>query len=49
MSRSVRALPPPEPAVADSSRKLPRADDTIVGMVRTSVMMPAARTAPAPM
>ena len=37
------------PAPALSVRKLPRADSMIVGIVRASVMMPAASTAPAPM
>jgi hypothetical protein len=50
MSRSVRicALPPPA-APAEMSRRPSRADDRIVGMVRASVMTPAASTAPAPM
>ncbi len=38
------ALPP----FAEKSFTLSRNDDTIVGMVRASVMRPAARTAPAP-
>jgi hypothetical protein len=45
-SRSVRVLtapaPPPKPFT------LSRNDETIVGMVRASVMRPAASTAPAP-
>src|SRR5215471_18360695 len=47
MSRSVRAraiAPAPAPRSFIASRN----DDTIVGMVRASVMSPDARTAPAP-
>ena len=47
-SRSVRdCVPCPTPA--EKSFRLPRADATIVGIVRASVMRPAASTAPAPM
>ena len=48
MSRSVRilaAIDEPKP----KSLTLSRNDDTIVGSVRTRVMIPAASTAPAPM
>ena len=48
MSRSVRERPPPAPDLALKSRMLSRNDDTIVGMVRASVISPAASTAPAP-
>ena len=48
MSRSVRSLTAPaRPAL--KSFMLSRNDETIVGIVRASVMMPAASTAPAPM
>src|SRR5262249_21347205 len=48
MSSSVRSLVPPSGPDL-KSRKLSRADDTMVGMVRPSVMRPDASTAPAPM
>ncbi len=48
MSRSVRVVRP-APAAAPMSRMLSRNDETIVGTVRASVMMPDASTAPAPM
>ena len=48
MSRSVRDWPLPAPDLALKSRMLSRNDETIVGMVRASVISPAASTAPAP-
>src|SRR5687767_7320128 len=48
ISRSVRACAPLAAPLAAKSRKLPRADATIVGIVRASVIRPAARTPPAP-
>ena len=46
-SRSVRARDA-APPLAEKSFTLSRKDDTMVGMVRASVMRPAASTAPAP-
>ena len=46
ISRSVRAIVFPRPA--PKSLTLSRNDDTIVGIVRHNVMIPAASTAPAP-
>ena len=48
MSRSVR-IRAAAPARAPKSLNPSRADATIVGMVRASVIKPAASTAPAPM
>ncbi len=47
ISRSVRLWPPAAP-LALKSLMLSRNDETIVGIVRASVMRPAASTAPAP-
>ena len=47
MSRSVRTGLPPSPAVAENPRRLPRAEDTMVRMLRARVIMPAASTPPA--
>jgi hypothetical protein len=46
MSRSVLAIAAERPA--PKSFTLSRNDETIVGMVRHNVMIPAASTAPAP-
>ena len=46
-SRSVRSWTPPAPLPMPFSPS--RADDTMVGIVRASVISPAASTAPAPM
>jgi hypothetical protein len=48
MSRSVRESDRPAAAPLNPL-KLSRAEATMVGTVRASVMSPAARTAPAPM
>src|SRR5262245_36350516 len=48
MSRSV-LVPVPAVAAAEKSRRLPLADATIDGIVRASVINPAASTPPAPM
>src|SRR5262245_33003976 len=47
-SRSVRVWPA-WPTLLDRFLRLPRADETIVGIVRARVMRPEASTAPAPM
>ncbi len=47
-SRSVLSRESAAPASALNSRTLSRKDETIVGMVRASVISPAASTAPAP-
>src|SRR5687767_6387534 len=44
MSRSVRIVAAVPPSLAPRSRMLSRNDDTIVGMVRASVIRPAAST-----
>src|SRR2546428_5170383 len=49
MSRSVRNRAAAPPAAAPKSRRLPRAEAIMVGIVRDSVMRPDASTAPAPM
>src|SRR5688572_23435387 len=48
MSRSVRVRPPGPELLALRSRTLSRNEDTMVGIVRASVIRPAASTAPAP-